>query len=53
MLAAALAAVATLEVVLPGKHDETFIAVVVISFFQFGHAAKLNNVELKPESLKL
>ena len=53
MFATTLAVMATLEVVLPGKYEESLIAVIVVSFFQLWHIAKLNNVALKAEGIWL
>lgn len=41
MLAAALAAMPSFQVVLPGEDNEAFFRVVVISFFELRHYAKL------------
>ncbi len=49
MFATTLAAAPSFKVVLPGKNDETLIAVIIVSFFQLWHSAKLNNVKVKAE----
>lgn len=45
MFAATLTTIASLEVVLPGENDVALIAVIVISFFQLWHFAKLRIAE--------